>query len=380
MVSWFDIIEPRQAVASVPRKVNSEREVAFAAWRDMVDEPEKYGSDLENEWLALDAELRAGPGHWRLEAHWLSKEAELEEALANAQLTWRDIFTRVARLAAQKGEREWFRRDVHRILKANRKAARKQVKVANKAATKIQAAIRGHLARSNANFRDCCMCLAHTVCPLLTDVGMMCRACAEQGPHEDTTGPVADPWNWFRADYVDLAACPDDCESDYGSDSESDADYIPEPRGERNRLHEFGHNRLFKCDWEQGNTGTCLWCGATFKRPYSGMFEGPNEFGYCSDECDRNRCCWLRMKWAGKKGPLDHEWLAGLKEGVVRDSKRACPSCNVCDDAPATEKISGVLYCDNCLDDQESCRECQSLFLKGTGPGLGFCSRECQRY
>jgi hypothetical protein len=372
MVSWFDIIEPRRAVASVPRKVNSEREVAFAAWRDMVDEPEKYGSDLENEWLALDAELRAGSGHWRLEAHWLSKEAELEEALATAQLTWRDIFTRVARLAAQKGEREWFRRDVHRILKANRKAARKQVKVANKAATKIQAAIRGHLARSNANFRDCCMCLAHTVCPLQTDVGMMCRACAEQGPHEDTTGPVADPWNWFRADYVDLAPEP----TDYDSDSEPDADYIPEPRGERNRLHEFGYNRLFKCDEE----GTCQWCGATFKRKYSGLFEGVNEFGYCSDECDRNRRCWLRMKWAGKKGPLDHEWLAGLAEGVVRDSKRVCEACNVCNDAPATEKISGVLYCDSCLDDQDSCRECQGLFLKGTGPGLGFCSRECQHY
>ena len=202
MVSWFDIIEPRRAVASVPRKATSEREVAFGAWRDMVDEPEKYGSDLENEWLALDAELRAGSGHWRLEAHWLSKEAELEEALANAQLTWRDIFTRVARLAAQKGEREWFRRDVHRILKANRKAARKQVKKTNNAATKIQAAIRGHQMRTKLNFLDCCMCLAHTVCPLETDVGMMCRACAEQGPHEDITG-CDDPWNWFRADYVD---------------------------------------------------------------------------------------------------------------------------------------------------------------------------------
>lgn len=203
MVSWFDIIEPRRAVASVPRKATSEREVAFGAWRDMVDEPEKYGSDLENEWLALDAELRAGSGHWRLEAHWLSKEAELEEALVNAQLTWRDIFTRVARLAAQKGEREWFRRDVHRILKANRKAARKQVKKTNNAATKIQAAIRGHQMRTKLNFLDCCMCLAHTVCPLETDVGMMCRACAEQGPHEDITGPVSDPWNWFREDYVD---------------------------------------------------------------------------------------------------------------------------------------------------------------------------------
>jgi hypothetical protein len=177
------------------------------------------------------------------------------------------------------------------------------------------------------------MCLSHRICPLETDVGMMCRTCAEQGPHEDITGPVADPWNWFRADYVDLAQS-DDCESDYGSDYNSepevDPDYIPEPRGERNRLHEFGVNRLFKCGWEQGNTGTCLWCGTTFKRPYSGMFEGPNEFGYCSDECDRNRYCWLRMQWAGKKGPLDHQWLADLAQGIVRDREVIYEECRHC--------------------------------------------------
>lgn len=329
MVSWFDIIEPRRAVASVPRKAKSERDVAFGAWRDMVDEPEKYGSDLENEWLALDAELRAGSGHWRLEAHWLSKEAELEEALANAQLTWRDIFTRVARLAAQKGEREWFRRDVHRILKANRKAARKQVKKTNKAATKIQAAFRGHLMRTKLNFLDCCMCLAHTVCPLDTEVGMMCRACAEQGPHEDITG-CDDPWNWFRADYVDQTL-----------------PMLEEPR-------------------PATGMGGCLFCR---KDGYKGQNTENDPF-FCGVACQTKYDRWVDSQYNPRVPQYPFYPL----------TKRVCEACNMCDSAPATERISGVLYCDNCLDDQETCRECRSLFLKGTGPGMGFCDNDCRRY
>jgi hypothetical protein len=47
------------------------------------------------------------------------------------------------------------------------------------------------------------MCLSHRICPLRTPVGMMCRACQEQGPYEDITGPVADEWNWFRAGGVE---------------------------------------------------------------------------------------------------------------------------------------------------------------------------------
>jgi hypothetical protein len=49
------------------------------------------------------------------------------------------------------------------------------------------------------------MCLSHRICPLQTGAGMMCRSCQEQGPYEDITGPVADEWNWFRAEGVDLA-------------------------------------------------------------------------------------------------------------------------------------------------------------------------------
>lgn len=229
MLSWFDIIEPRRAVASVPHKVSSEREVAFAVWRDMAEEPEKYGEDIA-EWLTLDAQLRAGPGHWRVHAYWLSKEAELEAKELEAQEPWRALFSRIAAEAAVKGQREWFRRDMRRILKAHRKTERKQTKAAikiqaawrgflgrkraakkakkaakkaKKAATLIQAAVRGHQTRSQQDFRDCCLCLTHRICPLKTDVGMMCRECGEQGPHDDILG-LEDPWAWFRADYRDL--------------------------------------------------------------------------------------------------------------------------------------------------------------------------------
>lgn len=247
MMSWFDIVEPCRAVASVPCKVNSEREIAFAAWRDMADEPQKYGDDIA-EWLALDAVLRASPGHWRVEAYWLSKEAELESKETDAQAPWRCLYSQVAVLAAQKGQREWFRRDIQRIRKAHRKTERKQSKAvtkiqavwrgflgrkraakkakkvakkAKKAATLIQAAVRGHQARNQVEHMNCCMCLAHRVCPLKTDVGMMCIECAEQGPHEDITGPVADPWNWFRADFTDVRASDPLCLCDECLDKQS---------------------------------------------------------------------------------------------------------------------------------------------------------------
>jgi hypothetical protein len=332
-----------EEMVSVPR---SQAEVDWALWQDMVNEPEKYGDDIV-EWLALDEQLRAGPKRWRVAAFWLQKEEEKLQAEKAAQAPWRALYSVAAKQAALAGERAWVSRDIKRHVARFRAETLARETLRNDAATVIAAAVRGHQIRSNSPFLNCCMCLAHRICPLQTDVGMMCRGCAEQGPYDEETGPIADPWSEFRADYVDLAAEPTDYGSDYNSEPDVDPNYIPEPRGERNRLHEFGVNRLFKCDWEQGNTGTCLWCGATFKRPYSGMFEGPNEFGYCSDECDRNRCCWLRMKWAGKKGPLDHEWLAGLKECVIREKE--------------------VIY--------EECRHCRCPLDEGQ---MIFCDRDCE--
>jgi hypothetical protein len=88
--------------------------------------------------------------------------------------------------------KRWLDRDIKSFVQRIRNAA-----------VTIQAAVRGHLVRHKSPYLNCCMCLAHTICPLESQVGMICRACGAQGPYEDITGPVTDPWNWARSDLVD---------------------------------------------------------------------------------------------------------------------------------------------------------------------------------
>jgi hypothetical protein len=183
----------RAASAAPPAPVAlPQSNLDMRVWRDMVEEPEKYGEDIA-EWLELDAKLRNSSGHWRVEAYWLEKEAELEKAEADAQIQWRAIYSVAARQASAAGMKAWVTRDIKRHVARFKKAV-----------CSIQSAVRGHQMRTRANYLDCCMCLTHRICPLQTDVGMMCRECAEQGPYEDITG-CDDPWDWFRSDYVDLA-------------------------------------------------------------------------------------------------------------------------------------------------------------------------------
>ena len=183
---------PARPVPVVAPRPRTEFDVEFAIWKDMIEEPAKYGDDIV-EWLALDEKLTRGPGRWRLAAYWTQVQAE-EDAKEEALVApWRKLYSQVAKEAAFAGERAWIRRDVKRIVNRVRNAV-----------VTIQAAVRGHLARNKQPFRDCCMCLSHRTCPLKTDAGMMCRGCAEQGPYVDETGPLDDGWNWFRADYVDL--------------------------------------------------------------------------------------------------------------------------------------------------------------------------------
>ena len=172
-----EFARPRAAAATVApvvvRRPKTEFELDFAVWKDMIEEPAKYGDDII-EWLALNDKLTRGSGRWRLGAFWAQMEeveAEKEEA------------------------REAFEEQQRKV----------------KAVTVIQAAVRGHQARSKQTFRDCCMCLSHRISPLVTDVGCMCRGCAEQGPYEEETGPISDPWSEFRADYVDPVPKPSMC-------------------------------------------------------------------------------------------------------------------------------------------------------------------------
>jgi hypothetical protein len=182
----------------VVRRLRTEFEVDFAIWKDMIENPSQYGDDI-CEWIALNETLTHGPGRWRLAAHWTQLQAE-EDAKAEALVApWRKLYSQVSKQAADEGMRRWCRQDVKRHVARIRNAV-----------VTIQAAVRGHQVRSASPFRDCCMCLAHRVCPIQTEVGMMCRECQAQGPYEEITGPVADGWNWFRAEGVDLTVRPAD--------------------------------------------------------------------------------------------------------------------------------------------------------------------------
>ena len=188
MTSWYDLMTAAENIQATEPVAQEPVNRDLRVWRDMVEEPEKYGDDIV-EWLELDAKLRSSPGFWRIEAYWLEKVAAQDNAIAEAQSPWRVIYAKVATEAAWAGARAWAVRDIKRHVARLRKAV-----------VTIQAAVRGHQARTRMNFRDCCMCLAHTVCPLLTDVGMMCRKCGEDGPHSDLTG-CNDPWDTFRGDF-----------------------------------------------------------------------------------------------------------------------------------------------------------------------------------
>lgn len=190
-IDAFRATPPLPPAAPVKPEPRTAEDVDWKLWQDMVEDPAKYGDDIID-WLELDESLRAGPKRWRVAAYWLQKEQEKQEKEDALQAPYKEIYSLAAKEAAVKGMKLWLDRDINRFTNRIRNAV-----------VTIQAAVRGHLVRSKSPFLNCCMCLAHTICPLETDHGMMCRKCAEQGPHEDITGPVADPWNWSRADYVD---------------------------------------------------------------------------------------------------------------------------------------------------------------------------------
>jgi hypothetical protein len=162
---------------------------------DLSDEPWKYGDDVIA-WEEMDEQLQGNPER---AAYWQDREAREQEARAEREMEeaalqtmWRSKFSPVMKEAARVCAKRWVERDIKRHV------ARFQT-----AATKIQALVRGYQARCKDAHQDCCMCLAHRICPLKTNVGYMCRDCAEMGPYVEVV--ENDPWNWHRAEYVDEA-------------------------------------------------------------------------------------------------------------------------------------------------------------------------------
>jgi hypothetical protein len=331
----------------------------WRVWRDMVEEPEKYGEDIA-EWLELDAKLRAGSGRWRIEAYWLEKEAELETAEKEEQAEWRAIYSLAARQAADAGMRAWAVRDVKR-----------HVARFNRAILRIQAAVRGHQLRTKLNFRDCCMCLAHRICPLETEVGMMCRECAEDGPHADMTN-CDDPWDWFRADYVDRT--------------------LP--------VLEVPMRGIL-------GMGGCIFCSKDY------VCRNPEyDAGFCGEACETKYRRWIDNQH-DPRVPQDNfnplTLRAQIEEEKAQDIERQChacrqhirnpntvwitdlPFCSACSvtrsqcgrcsrstQLPGSRQMGHWFYCSVCAPHLITCKECGDVTERDSGaPAAGFCSRAC---
>jgi hypothetical protein len=132
-LAWANGIATERAEFQSPKPkamAMTEAERNWRVWRDMVEEPEKYGSDIA-EWFALDEEVRSGPKRWRVDAFWYGKVREVEELEAAA-------------------------------------------------ATKIQALWNGYVARTLLAHRfTCARCLCHGVCtvPWTEPDSYICTAC-----------------------------------------------------------------------------------------------------------------------------------------------------------------------------------------------------------
>lgn len=126
----------------IPR---AKQDLQFRLWKDMITESAKYGDDMES---LPELEERVNKTYWspEVQKHY-EKQALLEKV---------------------------------RELVEKFKAEYEQKK---NAAIRIQALYRGHKCRNSTvcRFRDCCHCLAHTICPL--QVGWrywVCKDCVRE--------------------------------------------------------------------------------------------------------------------------------------------------------------------------------------------------------
>lgn len=126
--SWGDWVLDNEWKLPAPPVVLDQEEIDFALWKDMVDYPSRYGDDIVD-WLDLNEKLEKSSLRWRLGAHWCKKAKEIQD------------------------------------------------KKECKAAIKIQAAFRGHNTRYRQVWRDCALCLQHTISPMYRNGLWVCKEC-----------------------------------------------------------------------------------------------------------------------------------------------------------------------------------------------------------
>jgi hypothetical protein len=153
-------------------------ELTFRVWKDMIEEPYKYGDDI-TEWLDLDEEVMRGPKRWRAGAYWQKRE---DEYLAKE---WQRVLGLLAKAA-------WEQQRMYEEQIAA------EIAYENAMATRIQALWRGYSTRVRQTWRDCAKCLKHGICVETLDEEHVCRCCyGEAHPVEDdVVTPVEDRDIW----------------------------------------------------------------------------------------------------------------------------------------------------------------------------------------
>ena len=156
----------RRASQRVVVEMPDADELAFRVWKDMIEEPYKYGDDIV-EWLELDEQVMRGPKRWRAGAFWQTRE---DDYIARE---WQRVLGLLARAAAQ--QQQWIE-----------EAIAAEIAHENACATRIQALWRGYSTRVRQPWRDCGHCLKHGICVEEVNDVHVCHCCwGEANPVED---------------------------------------------------------------------------------------------------------------------------------------------------------------------------------------------------
>jgi hypothetical protein len=167
-MSWGEYMTGTVALCARPVTPESERrprERMLALWKDMIEDPAKYGDDLVM-WLDLDATLRNTSKTFKMDDVWAERQAAILAKEKAEQAPWRALYTSIAKEAANEGGRRWSLRDIRNFVRRRKEAA-----------VKIQALVRGYQARCHDVHQDCSRCLCHRICPTLVDGLAVCNEC-----------------------------------------------------------------------------------------------------------------------------------------------------------------------------------------------------------
>jgi hypothetical protein len=151
---WYARKDRRTVTPDVPQ---------MRYYRDIADEPWKYGDDAFEQWVALDNDLPKFPGRWRVEAYWTRRLEE--EVLAPQRVRFFALLAQaqaefVAKVKVATNLQALFRqRQLHRTI------------------AKLQAVVRGHQQRCRVTWMDCAECLAHGVAPHMVEGRHICQTC-----------------------------------------------------------------------------------------------------------------------------------------------------------------------------------------------------------